>query len=118
MMRAAVVLQTVSRAGRPMTLAELTELTGFPKSSVMGICHALADELLLARGVDGTYVLGSRVFELASAARAWSWPIHDIGFSYPTDESFFLAEIDAGGVWQERPIQELLAGLALGGVAK
>ncbi|MET0898836.1 MAG: substrate-binding domain-containing protein [Mycobacterium sp.] len=93
--RAAVVLQTVSDADRPMTLAELTELTGFPKSSVMGICHALADELLLARGVDGTYVVGSRVFELASTARAQSWPIHDIGFSYPIDESFFLAEIGA-----------------------
>ncbi|MDT5071627.1 MAG: ribose transport system substrate-binding protein [Mycobacterium sp.] len=93
--RAAVVLQEISDAGRPMTLAELTELTGFPKSSVMGICHALTHESLLARGVDGTYVLGSRVFELASAARAQSWPIYDIGFSYPIDESFFLAEIDA-----------------------
>ena len=78
-----------------MTLAELTDLTGFPKSSVMGICHALADELLLARGVDGTYALGSRVFELASTARVQSWPIHDIGFSYPVDESFFVAEIGA-----------------------
>ncbi|MDF2825813.1 MAG: monosaccharide transporter substrate-binding protein family [Mycobacterium sp.] len=93
--RAATVLQTVSDASRPMTLAELTERTGFPKSSVMGICHALADEQLLARGVDGTYALGSRVFELASTARAQSWPIHDIGFSYPVDESFFLAEIGA-----------------------
>jgi ribose transport system substrate-binding protein len=93
--RTAAVLQTVSDADRPMTLAELTELTGFPKSSVMGICHALADELLLARGVDGTYAVGSRVFELASTARAQSSPIHDIGFSYPIDESFFLAEISA-----------------------
>jgi ribose transport system substrate-binding protein len=93
--RAAVVLQSISNAGRPMSLAELTELTGFPKSSVMGICHALADESLLARGVDGTYALGSRVFELASTARAQSWPIHDIGFSYPVAESFFVAEIEA-----------------------
>jgi ribose transport system substrate-binding protein len=93
--RAAVVLQSISNAARPMSLAELTELTGFPKSSVMGICHALADESLLARGVDGSYALGSRVFELASTARAQSWPIHDIGFSYPVAESFFVAEIEA-----------------------
>jgi ribose transport system substrate-binding protein len=93
--RAAMVLQSISTTGRPMSLAELTELTGFPKSSVMGICHALADESLLARGVDGTYALGSRVFELASTARAQSWPIHDIGFSYPVAESFFVAEIEA-----------------------
>ena len=93
--RAAVVLHRISNAGHPMTLAELTGSTGFPKSSVMGICHALTHESLLSRGVDGTYALGSRVFELASTARAHSWPINDIGFSYPVDESFFLAEISA-----------------------
>jgi ribose transport system substrate-binding protein len=93
--RAATVLQSICDAGRPMALAELTQLTGFPKSSVMGICHALTDEHVLARGADGTYVLGSRVFELGSAARAQSWPLHTIGFSYPLDESFFLAEIGA-----------------------
>jgi ribose transport system substrate-binding protein len=93
--RAAAVLQAVSDAGLPLSLAQLTELTGFPKSSVMGICHALTDESLLARGVDGTYALGSRVFELASTARALSWPINHIGFSYPVDEAFFLAEIRA-----------------------
>src|SRR6185503_9485839 len=42
-----------------------------------------------------TYAMGSRVFELASTARAESWPISDIGFSYPVGESFFLAEIEA-----------------------
>ncbi|WP_161600560.1 substrate-binding domain-containing protein [Mycolicibacterium hodleri] len=93
--RAAVVLQAIGDTGRPITLAELTELTGFPKSSVMGICHALTDESLLARGADGTYVLGSRLFELASTARAQSWPIYDIGFSYPVAESFFVAEVEA-----------------------
>jgi ribose transport system substrate-binding protein len=93
--RAAVVLQGVCDAGRPMALAELAELTGFPKSSVMGICHALTSESLLSRGLDGTYALGSRVFELASTARAQRGMLHDIGFSYPLDESFFVAEIEA-----------------------
>jgi ribose transport system substrate-binding protein len=93
--RAATILQTVADAGRPVTLAELAGVTRFPKSSAMGICHALTDEGLLSRGVDGTYALGARVYELASAARARSWPIDDIGFSYPIDESFFLAEIGA-----------------------
>lgn len=63
----------------------------------MGICHALNSENLLTRGVDGTYALGSRVFELGSAARAQRGPVHDIGFSYPLDESFFVAEITALG---------------------
>jgi ribose transport system substrate-binding protein len=93
--RAAVVLQQISDSDRPMSLAELTQRTRLPKSSVMGICHALTDESLLARGVDGTYALGSRLYELASAARAHGLPIDDIGFSYPVAESFFVAEIDA-----------------------
>lgn len=86
--RAAAVLREISAAGVPLTLAEVTALTGYPKSSVMGICHALTQERLLSRGVDGTYALGSHVYELASTARAQGWPIHDIGFTYPVDESF------------------------------
>lgn len=93
--RAASVLQGVCDAERPMTLAELAALTGCPKSSVMRICHALTSESLLARGADGTYTVGSRVYEFGSIARARSWPVHDIGFSYPLDETFFLAEIGA-----------------------
>ncbi|MDX1888971.1 substrate-binding domain-containing protein [Mycolicibacterium sp. 050158] len=93
--RAAEILRIVCDAGRPMTLAELTTRTGHPKSSVMGICHAMTSESLLSRGVDGTYVLGSRAYELGSVARAQRGPVHDIGFSYPLDESFFLAEIEA-----------------------
>lgn len=93
--RAAAVLQGLCDTGRPMALAELAETTGFPKSSVMGICHALTEEGLLVRGFDGSYAFGPRVYELGSTARAQHWPIHDIGFSYPLDESFFLAEITA-----------------------
>ncbi|MET0701293.1 MAG: substrate-binding domain-containing protein, partial [Mycobacterium sp.] len=93
--RSATVLQCICDAGRPMSLAELAQRTGYPKSSVMGICHALAGENMLARGMDGTYTLGARVFELGSAARVHGWPLHNIGFSYPLDESFFLAEIAA-----------------------
>lgn len=93
--RAAIILQGVCDAERPLALAELAEATGFPKSSVMRICHALAGENLLARGVDGTYTLGPRVYEWGSIARAQSWPVHEIGFSYPLDEAFFLAEIAA-----------------------
>lgn len=93
--RAAQILQGVCDAEHPLALAELAETTGFPKSSVMRICHALTGENLLARGVDGTYTPGPRAYEFASIARAQSWPVHDIGFSYPLDETFFLAEIAA-----------------------
>ncbi|WP_163799646.1 substrate-binding domain-containing protein [Mycolicibacterium sediminis] len=93
--RAATVLRVAGDVARPLALAELADITGYPKSSVMGICHALTAENLLSRGVDGTYVLGPRAYELGSTARAEYWPIGEIGFSYPLGEAFFRAEIDA-----------------------
>ncbi|WP_230313654.1 substrate-binding domain-containing protein [Nakamurella alba] len=93
--RAAAVLQAVSTAGRPVGLAELTLAVGAPKSSVMGVCHALTEERLLTRGADGSYILGPRVLEFGSAARAQHQSLRSIGFSYPIDEPFFRAEIKA-----------------------
>lgn len=93
--RAAAVLQAVCDATGPLGLADLTQLLGVPKSSLMGICHALAEQRLLSRGADGTYVPGPRIFEFGSAARALGQPVRRIAFSYPYDESFFVAELSA-----------------------
>lgn len=93
--RAADVLQTICNTRRPLGLAELTEQVGAPKTSVMGICRALVEERLLTRGGDGTYIAGPRIFELGSTARAQGQRVRSIGFSYPHDERFFLAELGA-----------------------
>jgi len=90
--RTALLLDVLAGAGRPCGLAELTALTGAPKSSVLGICRALTEERLLIRGIDGTYALGPRLYELASIARTQSQTVRRVGFTYPENEAFFLAE--------------------------
>src|SRR5882757_9659782 len=90
--RTALLLDVLAGAGRPCGLAELTALTGAPKSSVLGICRALTEERLLTRGIDGTYAFGPRMYELASIARTQSQTVRRVGFTYPENEPFFLAE--------------------------
>jgi ABC-type sugar transport system substrate-binding protein len=90
--RAARVLDALGVSGAPLTLAQLTERLGAPKASVLGICRALAEERLLARGTDGSYALGPRAFELCSLARTEFPSVRAVGFTYPENQAFFLAE--------------------------
>ena len=62
----------------------------------MGICHAPDFRGTPAPAGSTAPTRWARASSnSASAARAQRWPVHDIGFSYPVDESFFVAEIDA-----------------------
>lgn len=90
--RAARVLDALRVSGAPLTLAQLTDCLAAPKASIMGICRALTEERLLTRGADGSYALGPRAFELASMARAQLPVVRAVGFTYPEDQAFFLAE--------------------------
>lgn len=90
--RAARVLDVLAAAGRPCSLAQLSVALDAPKSSVLGVCQALAEERLITRGLDGTYAPGPRLFELASVARTHGQPLRKVGFTYPQHEAFFLAE--------------------------
>jgi ribose transport system substrate-binding protein len=90
--RATRVLDALAAAGRPCGLAQLSAALDAPKSSVLGVCRALAEERLITRGVDGTYAPGPRLFELASVARTHGQPLRKVGFTYPQHEAFFLAE--------------------------
>lgn len=90
--RAAQVLDALGACDAPMTLAQLTDRLGAPKASILGICRALTEERLLIRGADGSYALGPRAFELASMARAQLPVVRTVGFTYPENQAFFLAE--------------------------
>lgn len=54
-------------ADAPRTLAELVEATGLPRATAHRLAVALEVHRLVARDVDGRFVLGARVGELASA---------------------------------------------------
>lgn len=68
--RAAALLRHLARTGRPLAAAALARDLGLPRTSVVGICDALADERMLARMDDGRFWLGSHVLELAAASSA------------------------------------------------
>jgi DNA-binding IclR family transcriptional regulator len=70
--RAVRLLDTLAAAPRPMSLIELTEALGLPKSTVHGLCATLVHCGLAMRYEDGAYHLGVHVMDLAHAFLARS----------------------------------------------
>jgi len=65
--RAVQVLDAVAAAADPLSLADLTRLTGAPKSSLHGMCDTLVQLQLLKRLPDGSMALGPHVMGWANA---------------------------------------------------
>lgn len=61
------LLEAISRAGRPLSLAVLAEVTHLPKSTVFRLASQLVDLGVLDR-TDGGFGLGLRIFEWGSQA--------------------------------------------------
>jgi DNA-binding IclR family transcriptional regulator len=70
--RAIRLLETIGAAELPLTLAELTAILGYPKSSLLGICVTLVRGGFLRRSEDGRYTLGARLVGLAHSYLASS----------------------------------------------
>jgi hypothetical protein len=56
--RAVQVIDAIAAAPEPLTLADLTRLTGAPKSSLHGMCDTLVQLQLLKRLPGGAMALG------------------------------------------------------------
>ncbi|MBK0418356.1 substrate-binding domain-containing protein [Leucobacter sp. CSA1] len=94
--RAAAILRLLAASPAPQTVASIVQATALPKTSVLGICRALADERLLARGANGSYALGPRVAEFAAAARLTAEQSLKFGLLIPTrDNEYYTALIEA-----------------------
>jgi DNA-binding IclR family transcriptional regulator len=65
--RAIAVLDAIAAASEPSSLAALTSMLGYPKSSLLGICNTLVSGGLLQRTKPGHFRLGSRIVGLAHA---------------------------------------------------
>lgn len=63
--KAAAILDTVAES--PAALADLVETTGLPRATAHRLAVALEVHRLLARDLDGRFVLGPRLGELAGA---------------------------------------------------
>lgn len=96
--RAVAVLDDIARNG-PATLANLARRLALPKSSLLGICQALADERLLAQDLGGRYVLGLMVAELAAAQAARPPALATLGVAVPDSTARFYA-VEIAGIRQ------------------
>ncbi|MEN7528238.1 MULTISPECIES: IclR family transcriptional regulator [unclassified Cupriavidus] len=65
--RAVQVIDAIAAASDPLTLADLTRLTGAPKSSLHGMCDTLVQLQLLKRLPNGAMALGPHVMGWANA---------------------------------------------------
>ncbi|ALU73531.1 transcriptional regulator (plasmid) [Rhodococcus erythropolis R138] len=65
--RVSLVLETFNSAG-PLTLAQVTQKTGIPRSSAHRLLEQLASVGWLARSPEQTYELGVKAYEMGQAA--------------------------------------------------
>jgi len=65
--RAVHILDVIAAAPEPMSLAELARATGYPKSTLHGLCDTLAHLRLLKRLPGGAMAMGSYVMGWAHA---------------------------------------------------
>ena len=68
--KAKQLLTVLSKAGQPLTLKELRERCGFPKSTVFGLLTTMREYDVISQTPDGKYTLGLRL--LSSAVRSSS----------------------------------------------
>ena len=101
--KAMELLQILSRAGRPLSLKELTDLCGYPKSTVFGLLTTMRMHDVVTQTPDGRYALGVRLFEYGQQVKR-SWDISQAARPYmehlcqQTGASVVLSFCEGGSV--------------------
>ena len=97
------LLTALSRAGQPLTLKELSERCGFPKSTVFGLLTTMREYDVISQTPDGKYTLGLRLFEFGCQVEQ-SWDISSVARPYMehlaqrTGASVVLSICESGSV--------------------
>jgi DNA-binding IclR family transcriptional regulator len=65
--RALAVLFAIEKAGKPITLTQVSHETGYYKSTVLRLLESLLSAALVSKLKDGSYVLGAAVMRLGIA---------------------------------------------------
>lgn len=101
--KAMELLELLLARRTPLTLQELSEASGYPKSTVHALLSTLRDHAMVEQRPDGKYALGIRLFECGCAVSA-SWDItrsaqpHLEQLAAETGVSAFLSLLDGGSV--------------------
>ena len=75
------LLQILSQVGHPMSLKELSERCGYPKSTVFGLLTTMRTYDVITQTEEGKYALGLRLFEYGRQVER-SWDISLVAHPY------------------------------------
>ena len=75
------LLDILQEQGRPMHLAELAQLAGYPKSSVYALLTSMRAYSYIEQRADGRYALGIRLYECGRTVSA-AWDISSVARPY------------------------------------
>lgn len=97
------LLDLLARATQSLTLAEISQMTGWPKSTVHGLLATMREYSVVSQDREGRYSLGIRLFEYGCMLSS-TWTIIDRArpyiqhISYETGQTVFLSILDRGEV--------------------
>ena len=97
------LLDILAETSVPLSLAEISTMTGWPKSTVHGLLSTMRESSVVSQDVEGRYMLGIRLFEYGCTLSS-SWTIIEQAkpfiqhISYHTGEAVFLSILDRGEV--------------------
>lgn len=97
------LLDLLTEAAQPISLTELYQKTGWPKSTIHGLLSTMRESGLIEQTANGKYWLGIRLFEYGCAVSN-AWDIGAIARPYmqtlceTLGESIFLSVLDRGSV--------------------
>lgn len=101
--KAMKLLDILAESSVPLSLAEVSNLTGWPKSTIHGLLSTMKESSVVAQDEEGRYMLGIRLFEYGCTLSS-SWTILETAkpfiqhISYHTGEAVFLSILDRGEV--------------------
>ena len=97
------LIDIINQARTPMTLMSLSQVSGFPKSTVYALLNTLCSYDCIRQGSDGRYYLGTRLFEWGCGVSA-SWELNNVARPYleklaaHTDATALLSRIEGNSV--------------------
>lgn len=94
------ILEELKKSAKPLTLGDLSERTGFPKSTLYGLLNTMREYGAIDQDESGRYSLGIYLYELGHAVER-KWNIIDIAKPYlksiqvTIDETVCIAVLDS-----------------------
>ncbi len=101
--KAMKLLDILAASASPLSLADISTMTGWPKSTIHGLLSTMRETSVVAQDAEGRYMLGIRLFEYGCTLSN-SWSIIETAkpfiqhVSYHTGEAVFLSILDRGEV--------------------